>query len=419
MRNIFYNHFDCELFGTGHPRPAGDTRSAFEQERDRVIYSPAFRRLQSKTQVFVAGEYDFYRTRLTHSIEVSQIGRSICNCINKSNLLPEDNYIDPNLVEAICLSHDIGHPSFGHAGERSLNDLMKEYGGFEGNAQTLRIISEIFYYNNNKFTGLKPTRAFMDGIMKYKVLFSNSKDKSNHFLYDYQDEHVNFIFGDTDYKEQIPNLNNIKSIECQIMDWADDIAYCISDLIDGIRAKFINLKNLLDYFSSNICLEIKERKIIAELIKNVKRDQYERYLNWLIGLLIKSTRIEKDENFMSEISNRYCFRIAISDEAKLYCKTLKKISRSLVFNTPQIHQIEFKGTEIINKLFRVFYENCVACDCGLIIMPSHYLIQMKKMDRLGKARFLCDYLSGMTDDFIVRTYKRLFDPDFGSIVDLV
>jgi hypothetical protein len=151
---------------------AGDFRTAFQIDRDRVLHTPTFRRLQNKTQVFWSGEYDFYRTRLTHSLEVAQIGKSICHWLKSraDGPLAPDFFIDPDLVEAICLSHDLGHPPFGHAGERTLNHLMRGYGGFEGNAQTLRLLTERIF--SAKRSGMDPTRAFLDGVLKYKTLWS-------------------------------------------------------------------------------------------------------------------------------------------------------------------------------------------------------------------------------------------------------
>ena len=143
MENTFYSDFDQASIPERAP---DDYRNCFEVDRDRIIHTSAFRRLQAKTQVFQSGEYDFYRTRLTHSIEVGQIGRSICSYLKKSSdYLGEDFHVDPNLVEAVCLSHDLGHPPFGHNGEKTLNRLMRPYGGFEGNAQTLRLLTETIY----------------------------------------------------------------------------------------------------------------------------------------------------------------------------------------------------------------------------------------------------------------------------------
>ena len=165
VRNAFYTAFDTERL-TGKTNE-GDYRTPFQIDRDRVLHTPAFRRMHSKTQVFWSGEYDFYRTRLTHSLEVAQIGRSICHWLQvSSEPLSPECFIDPDLVEAVCLSHDLGHPPFGHAGERSLNHFLGPYGGFEGNAQTLRMLTERIFSQRRK--GMDPSRAFLDGILKYK-----------------------------------------------------------------------------------------------------------------------------------------------------------------------------------------------------------------------------------------------------------
>ncbi|MBP9913892.1 MAG: dNTP triphosphohydrolase, partial [Opitutaceae bacterium] len=161
MENRFYNAFDAEPFG-GNRKP--DYRNAFQIDRDRIIHAHAFRKLQSKTQVFLSGEYDFYRTRLTHSIEVSQIGRSICYYLRtRGGPLKNDFYIDSDLVEAVCLAHDLGHPPFGHSGERTLQELMGQWGGFEGNAQTLHLLTETIFQNESGVRGMRPTRALLDG----------------------------------------------------------------------------------------------------------------------------------------------------------------------------------------------------------------------------------------------------------------
>ncbi|HTX65778.1 MAG TPA: dNTP triphosphohydrolase, partial [Opitutaceae bacterium] len=166
MQNSFYTAFDAETWG-GKRKP--DYRSAFQVDRDRVIHAHAFRKLQSKTQVFLSREHDFYRTRLTHSMEVAQVGRSICQfLLSRGRPLRDDFQIDSDLVEAACLAHDLGHPPIGHAGERTLQELMRPHGGFEGNAQTLRLLTETIYQNESGVRGLQPSRALLDGVLKYK-----------------------------------------------------------------------------------------------------------------------------------------------------------------------------------------------------------------------------------------------------------
>jgi dGTPase len=181
MPNGFYRPFDCETFGASRKT---DYRNAFQIDRDRIIHAHAFRKLQSKTQVFLSGEYDFYRTRLTHSMEVAQIGRSICQFLKTSKgPLGEDFFIDGDLVEAICLAHDLGHPPFGHSGERTLQELMAKWGGFEGNAQTVHLLVESMIADRSGVRGILPTRALLDGVLKYKALMGEfARPPANHFL---------------------------------------------------------------------------------------------------------------------------------------------------------------------------------------------------------------------------------------------
>ncbi|RKZ18956.1 deoxyguanosinetriphosphate triphosphohydrolase, partial [bacterium] len=191
MTNTFYNDFDRQELEPRDP----DYRSVFQRGKDRLIHNAAFRRLQAKTQVFLSGEYDFYRTRLTHSIEVSQIAGSIARSLNAgSPTLGPDFHIDTALVESCALAHDIGHPPFGHAGEAALHKLMRPWGGFEGNAQTLRLITEIIFTSGRSRRGMNPTRAFMDGVLKYKTLYCEGNDPERHFLFDDQKRYLDFVF---------------------------------------------------------------------------------------------------------------------------------------------------------------------------------------------------------------------------------
>lgn len=424
MKNRFYNDFDMEFFGRGQQKALKD-RTPFEQDRDRIIYSPAFRRLQNKTQVFLSGEYDFYRTRLTHSIEVSQIGRSICNHINRtSEELGDDFTIDQNLVESVCLAHDIGHPSFGHAGESVLNEMMNKAGGFEGNAQNLRILVDLFYRTGSTWSGMKPTRAFLDGMLKYKTLYANSEKKKNHFVYDFQEETLDFVSGTEKFKNALKNeeeLNSFKSVECQIMDWADDIAYSIHDLSDGVQAGFISIKKVEQWRAAKQKNYTKDDdRILDEMCEAMLNDDHNRYLGRLIGEFIRASKLITRDNFLAGSTNRHKFGIERDKEKDDMCSLFKAMAVALVFRTPQVHQLEYKGGKILRKLFEVFEEEYVAKPKPeFTLLPDHYAEAIAQSDTAMKYRILCDYISGMTDGFVVRTYKRLFDPDFGSIIDLV
>lgn len=424
MNNSFYSDYDTEWIGRGQSKNVKG-RTPFEQDRDRIIYSPAFRRLQSKTQVFLSGEFDFYRTRLTHSIEVSQIGRSIVNHLNRSSDMLGDGFsIDQDLVESICLAHDIGHPSFGHAGEHVLNEMMLPSGGFEGNAQNLRILVDLFYRDKSNWSGMNPTRAFLDGMLKYKTLFSDSEKKKNHFIYDFQSDILEFVSPDYSFStlfDTEKELNSFKSVECRIMDWADDIAYSIHDLDDGIRAGFITVKKIRNWMDAkDVNYTGTDGEFVDSLCNAIIDDSFSSFLARLIGQFIHSTSLVERESSLSKQTNRYRYDISIEGDSVRLCSLLKMLAVGLVFRTPQVHQLEYKGGEILRKLFSVFESEYVEKDApSYQLLPAHYHIAMREQDEHGRRRMLCDYISGMTDGFVVRTYKRLFDPDFGSIIDLI
>ncbi len=420
MSNRFYNRFDCE---TLESKNISDYRSAFQIDRDRIIYSNSFRRLQSKTQVFLSGEYDFYRTRLTHSIEVAQIGRSICRYLQTlGDPLGEDFFVDPDLVEAVCLTHDLGHPPFGHSGERALHELMREHGGFEGNAQTLRIITEAIYQDDSGCRGMKPTRAFLDGVLKYKKLHGELVDPDNHFLYDEQERYRDFVFA----SREIPvdwsdgeDLNRLKSIECQVMDWADDTAYSLNDIVDGVRAGFLTTEKIRKW-SRTAALNASAEKAVAELLNAIAEDRLESVFSRKIGRFIQAVSIGKTENFLSDLTNRYRFALkvdpAVAGEAEIY----KKLAFEVIFRSPQLQQIEHKGAFVLKQLFHALRENYIEPGGHRIrFLPvSAATLVDGETEVRAKTRRLSDYLASMTDSAAIRTYKRLFDPDFGSITEI-
>lgn len=425
--NHFYNAFDEELYHPDRKRKRHH-RTPFQQDRDRIIYSSSFRRLQAKTQVFFSGEYDFYRTRLTHSIEVSQIGRSICSHLRQNSpYLSNDFYIDSDLVEAICLSHDIGHPPFGHAGESALNRLMAIYGGFEGNAQTLRILTDTLYSTPTGREGLNPTRAFADGVMKYKRLFSecicNGNYPQNHFLYDEQKEVVRFVFDNHELPadlQKTEELNRFRSIECQIMDWADDTAFSVNDVVDGVASGLMT-SEMIEKWTMSANLNAHQQNQVDQLLKYIRERSLARNFAVKIGDFIQSCRLEPWDNFMSSVSNRYAFYLHIDPAAKEESMLYSRLSRELVFRSAKIYQLEFKADQILRKMFVAFEEQYLhSLQPRMSLLPADAEnMVLKETDIKKRARLICDYLSGMTDVFAVRTYKRLFDPDFGSIGDLI
>lgn len=420
--NRFYTPFDFETLDPRTPHP-GEYRNPSQIDRDRIIHSSAFRRLQSKTQVFLSGEYDFYRTRLTHSIEVAQIGRSICAWLTQqSEALGDDCFIDPDLVESACLSHDLGHPPFGHAGERTLHRLMQPYGGFEGNAQTLRILTQTLFSEGRN--GMNPTRALLDGVLKYKTLQAETPTAKHHYLYNDQERWLDFTLGGQAFPVELTPgkaRNNFKSIECQIMDWADDTAYSLNDLADGIHAGFISASKL-EHWAEEQTLSADDQADVAFLSKAMREKRVEGRLNRLIGECIRATQLVPTANFLSQSTRRHQFALEIDPVQRRRADLHKRIALDLVFLSPQLQQLDHKADFILTRLFEVLRERYIesAQTKGLHLMPSAIEKEIQAADDVAiRARLVCDWIANMTDHFAFRTYRRLFDADFGSITDFV
>ena len=428
MFNRFYGAFDTERRSGADD--GSDFRTPFQIDRDRVLHTPTFRRLQNKTQVFWSGEYDFYRTRLTHSLEVAQIGKSVCYWLKsqRDGPLGDDFFIDSDLVEAICLSHDLGHPPFGHAGERTLNHLMRGHGGFDGNAQTLRLLTERIF--SAKRSGMDPTRAFLDGVLKYKSLWTELKSAAggvpeHHFIYDLQQSHLDWAMGGADFPlELTPGAarDKFKSIECQVMDWADDTAYSLNDLSDSVRAGFLNIEKI-ETWAEKRGEATGEGTPLGDLMKAIRRRKVDPFVGKRIGSYIKATRLETDVNFLSGLTNRYRHRLVIDESVKAESALFKRLAFEVVFLSPQLKQLEHKGSRMLRQLWDVLGERYVARQLidgqDFQLLPADTAAEIDAApDEAGRARLVCDFLAGMTDGYAARTYKRLFSQDFGSIGDL-
>jgi len=421
MTNRFYNAFDRETYGD---KRKTDYRNPFQIDRDRIIHAHAFRKLQSKTQVFLSGEYDFYRTRLTHSIEVAQIGRSICLFLqSRGRPLRPDFFIDSDLVEAICLSHDLGHPPFGHSGERTLQELMSPWGGFEGNAQTLHLLTGTMYQNDRGVRGMQPTRALLDGVLKYKKLLGEfAVPPSNHFLYDSQAEERAFVFGGRRIPPQVragDRLNAFKSVECQIMDWADDVAYSLNDIVDGVKAGFLSIERI-GAWAARRKIDASGRRLLRDLYDGIRGDHLESVVSRKIGAYIGACRLRERDNFMAGVTNRYRYELVVSPAAVREAQFLKQIANDIIFESPQLQQIEHKARKVMFDLWDSCWRNYVETGPRVVrILPPRVGQLLDAAPTLpGKARQICDWLAGLTDGMIVRTYRRLFDPEFGSFRDL-
>ncbi len=428
MENQFYNAFDLEPLEPEIPRPASapprepDYRTTFEINRDRIIHTSAFRRLQSKTQVFLSGEYDFYRTRLTHSIEVSQIGRSICTALRRrSPHLGPDFYIDADLVEAACLAHDIGHPPFGHAGERTLHRLMRPWGGFEGNAQTLRMLTQTIFSASGR--GMNPCRAFLDATLKYKTLYRELPQPDNHFLYDSQFSYLNWTLADQDFPlEHTPGeaRDRCKSIECQIMDWADDTAYSLNDIADGYNAGFLSLE-AVERWATTQSLAPDDARLIDKLLTSIRSQRLEVMLRARIGHFITACSLAPEVNFMTGWTRRYAWNLEVDPAARAEAKLYKRLALHLVFRSRQLQQLEHKSDAILTQLMGALLDRYVSPN-----PPSRFRLLRESEEAAlereplpaAKARLVCDAVARMTDGAATRLYRRLFDAEFRSITDL-
>ncbi|WP_309398634.1 dGTP triphosphohydrolase [Cerasicoccus maritimus] len=428
MPDAFYSDFDSAAWGENGPQPPADDphRTPYQVDRDRVIFSFAFRRLQSKTQVFQSGEYDFYRTRLTHSLEVARIARSIGEWLRRPEM--GGQAIDLDLLEAIGLAHDLGHPPYGHIGERKLNELMADYGGFEGNAQTLRILTQLIYERPDGATGMRPTRAFLDGVLKYKSLRSEETKRkgqlpANHFIYDDQANIRDFVFGGRTAPEDVV-LNKFKSVECQIMDWADDTAYSLHDIVDGAKAGFLTLDSIQAWAATlpEDLHWMREHAAYERLLDSIKQNKLEPRFANKVGNFIHACKLAPVENFLSGLTQRHAYTVVIDPEVERERDIYKQLALDVIFRSTRIQQIEFKGGVILDKLFNALADHYLdgrMTGRALKVLPEPvHSWTVGAADEVSRARYLCDFIASLTDPQAARLYKRLFDPDFGSITDL-
>ena len=354
--------------------PKSQYRSDFQRDRDRIIHSSAFRRLKHKTQVFVNTIDDHYRTRITHSIEVAQIGRSISNYLN----------LNTDLVETLSLAHDLGHPPFGHAGENMLNECMTKYGGYDHNIQTLRIVMLL----ENKyliFKGLNLTLETLDGLLKHngpiETITENMKSINNFHL----------------LKNKI-KINESPSLEAQIASISDNIAYNNHDIQDGISAGIFKLDELLEInFFKEIYLKNKKKFKNSKkniLLFQIIRDSINFMVKDLIKNSIKNIKINKIKTYkdVTQHNNRL---ISFSQKFEKIENDTKLFLRQKMYNNNNIIKKNNKGKKIIKHLFNKISQN-----------PKKY-INTNSTNKIYKYRAVSDYISGMTDRFAINLYNKI------------
>jgi len=357
--------------GRLNSEPISKYRSPFQRDRDRIIHSASFRRLKHKTQVFVNTEGDHYRTRITHSIEVAQIARSVAKYLN----------LNEDLTETLSLAHDLGHTPFGHAGEDALDDCMEAYGGFDHNLQTLSIV--MFLENKYfKFNGLNLTIETLEGLLKHNGPVDDTSL-------------VNRLIGLKTFKNKI-NFKTYPSLEAQISAISDDIAYNNHDIQDGIRASLFKLEELMeiDFFKS---IYLKYKKTINK--KNYKiatyqiiRDSIDLMIKDLLTNTQKNLKKHKVEKF-NDISNSNQLIVCFSDSIQNSEREIKSFLRARMYNNKSVLRKNQRGKMIIKKLFALIKSN-----------PRKFI----KKDQLTKDKFraISDFISGMTDRYAINLYNN-------------
>ena len=364
--------------GRRHQEAAPNYRTEYQRDRDRIVHSAAFRRLEYKTQVFVNHEGDMFRTRLTHSVEVAQIARSICRILN----------LNEDLVEAIALAHDLGHTPFGHAGQDALNRCMKEYGGFEHNLQSLRVVDEL-EERYAEFSGLNLTYESREGILKHCSPYRAKE------LGDLGERFIN--------KQQ-------PSLEAQLANVADEIAYNNHDMDDGMRSGLITLEQLCEMslfgeqyeFVVGHYKNLTERRTIHEVVR--------RMINAQVTDLIDTSRANIKHaapESLDDIRQQGKPLIGFSEEMYAYNQELKRFLRKDLYQHYRVRRMSTKADRIIKSLFDIFIEDPR-------LLPPEYDSKVSQMEKVegvaGKARVVADYIAGMTDRYAIGEFERLFNP---------
>ena len=348
-------------------------RSDFQRDRDRIIHSTAFRRLKHKTQVFVNTSGDHFRTRITHSLEVAQIARTLSKFFN----------LNEDLSETLSLAHDLGHTPFGHAGEEALNECMKKFGGFDHNIQTLRIILflENRYY---EFKGLNLTIETLDGLIKHNGPIRKLKKYKEILGINYFNNKINFALS--------------PSLEAQIASISDDIAYNSHDLEDGLKSNLFNLSDLEKIPILNKIVLKHKKKIkkysIDLIIRQIIREIINEMVKDLITTTQKNIRKRKIKNLNDVFISKYPV-VTFSNKMRKFDKSIKSFLRKNMYYHNKVKLNTNEGKKIIKKLFLSIRKN-----------PNKY-INVSKYDKTNIARSICDFIAGMTDRYAINLYNKI------------
>jgi len=352
--------------GRAFPDSEPKYRTAFQRDRDRILHTTAFRRLEYKTQVFLNTEGDYYRTRLTHTLEVAQIGRTVARALGANE----------DLEEAICLAHDLGHSPFGHSGERILDQLMENEGGFDHNKQSLRIVTKL-ENRFEDFPGLNLTWETREGIVKHETEYDVS-----------------------DADDYDPHLRG--HLEAQIANAADELAYSAHDLDDGLRSGLLSTEWLGDLGIWEMLLEsvgwkgytlheLDRKKIIRRMIGMEVRDLIEN-----TDRNIQESEVHSVEDLQKLDHNVICF----SEEMAEMNRELKDFLYNKLYKHHRVIRMQVKAEGIISDLFNAYVKDP-------LMLPKHI---QEGIESKGLKRAICDYIAGMTDRFAIDEHQKLFDP---------
>jgi dGTPase len=352
--------------GRAHPDSEPEYRTAFQRDRDRILHTTAFRRLEYKTQVFVNFEGDYFRTRLTHTLEVAQVGRTLARALGGNE----------DLVEAICLAHDLGHSPFGHSGESILARLMKDFGGFDHNKQSLRIVTEL-EQRYPEFPGLNLTWEVREGMVKHESEYDLSDAR--------------------DYDASLRG-----NLETQIANVADELAYTTHDLDDGLRSGMVTPQMLEGISLWEILKETYQWK--SPTLEDIERH---RMIRHLVGLLVtdmvRTTDMRLKESAAKsalDVQKLSYNVIGYSEDMQRRHRELKDFLYQKLYRHYRVVRMHVKAESIIKKMFDAYRAEPT-------MLPTHI---QKIIPARGLERTICDYIAGMTDRYAVEEHQRLFDP---------
>lgn len=428
------------------PLKTDDTRTEFERDRSRILHAESFRRLQEKTQVFYGVRGASYRTRLTHSMEVALIAKALARRFG----------CDADLCEAVALAHDLGHPPFGHNGESVLNSIMADFGGFEGNAQTLRIVRRV-EVKGHRYSGLNLTFATLDGILKYKVPYSlaarNTRDElPRHSLLgrayvpsdDARDLRESPSAPKCVYDEDWDlvsmvadsrSTNGGESFECRVLNLADDIAYCVADLQDGLNLGFLSVEGLreaslgggfldevLRFLAQNSgtwsASEVMEA--LSEFV--VLYDEIRKKADNSAALAADQIRSAVSKELASKLHRELVNHIDIGAEGlpemtrdkSRKIAVLKAVTRTQILKDVRLTTLDAASRKVVRRLFEAY-----ANDPELLPKPISARLKSDAISDREKLRLVSDYVSAFSDDGALQAYRRLFEPGSTGLLDFV